>query len=63
MNSRRVGSVEEAVRLAEELKRSDHSYWFRGQAKDWPIRSSFVRLKPEDRQLALEKRKRGQVCF
>jgi len=51
----KVNSVEEAVRAANQLKSTGRSYWFRGQAKDWPIRSSLVRVKPEDRQLALQK--------
>src|SRR5713226_7760249 len=55
MNRIKVDSVEEAVRAAKQLKRPGRSFWFRGQAKDWPLRSSFVRVKPEDRQLALEK--------
>lgn len=50
-----VESVEEAVRAAEQLKRPGRLYWFRGQSQDWPLRSSLVRVDPENRDLALEK--------
>lgn len=55
MNRIKVDSVEEAVRVAEQLKRPGRTYWFRGQEKGWPLRSSLVRVRPEDRQRALEK--------
>ncbi|MGA1870915.1 MAG: FRG domain-containing protein [bacterium] len=55
MNRIKVESVEEAVYAAEQLKRSGRPYWFRGQAKGWPLRSSFVRINQADRNLALEK--------
>ncbi len=58
MDRIKVDSVEEAVRAAEQLKRSGHTYWFRGQAKNWPVRSSLARLEPEDRQLAMKKVRR-----
>lgn len=61
MRKIKVDSVEEAVRVAEQLKHSGRTYWFRGQAKDWPLRSSFIRLKPEDQQLALEKHARYEA--
>jgi hypothetical protein len=51
----KVENVEEAIRAAEQLKRSGRPYWFRGQRKDWPVRSSLLRLTPEDRNLAMEK--------
>ncbi len=50
-----VDSVEDAVRAAEQLQRSGRPYWFRGQAKDWPLRSSLVRVTAENRDLVLEK--------
>lgn len=55
MNRIRVDNVEEAVRVADGLKRSGKKYWFRGQRKDWPVQSSFVRLEPDSREDALEK--------
>jgi FRG domain len=55
MHRTKVGSVEEAVRAAEQLQRSGRSYWFRGQAKDWPLRSSLARVTAENRASALEK--------
>jgi len=51
----KVESVEEAVRVAEQLKCSDRSYWFRGQTKDWPVRSTLARVASEDRNRMLEK--------
>jgi hypothetical protein len=52
----RVDNVEEAVRLAEKSKQSGKYDWFRGQTKDWPVRSSFVRLKDEaSQEAALDK--------
>lgn len=55
MHTITVASVEEAVRAAEQLKSQGRANWFRGQAKNWPVRSSMVRLNSEDRDLALEK--------
>ncbi len=55
MNNIKVESVEEAVRVAEQLNRPDRSYWFRGQTKDWPVRSTLARIAPEDRERMLEK--------
>lgn len=55
MSRIKVDSVEDAVTAAQQLMRPDRPYWFRGQAQDWPVRSSLVRVKPDDRQLALEK--------
>jgi hypothetical protein len=55
MGRTKVGSVEEAVRAANELKRSGRLYWFRGQAKDWPLQSSLARVRPEDREALMAK--------
>jgi hypothetical protein len=63
MNTIKVDSVEEAVERANQLRRSGRTWWFRGQVKDWPLRSSFVRMKPEERQLALERLARYEAWF
>jgi len=55
MHRIKVESVEEAVRAAQQLKRPGRPYWFRGQSKDWPLRSSLVRINPENRDVAMEK--------
>ncbi len=47
MHRIRVESVEEAVKAAKELMGSNRTFWFRGQAKDWPLRSSLVRARME----------------
>ena len=47
MNTARVKDVEEAVQLAERWKQSGDHDCFRGQTRNWPVRSSFVRLEDE----------------
>jgi hypothetical protein len=54
MEDIRVATVEEAVQAAQELGNSDISYWFRGESKVRPLRSSYVRLNPEAQKNALE---------
>ena len=58
MHTIRVESVEEAVREAERRKSDGRAYWFRGQAKNWPVRSSAVRLDAKNRELVSEKIRR-----
>lgn len=48
-------SVEEAIRIAEGLKRSGRSYWFRGQAKNWPLKSSLARINPANHDIVMKK--------
>jgi hypothetical protein len=55
MKGIKVESVEEAVNMAENLKSSGRTFLFRGQEKDWPIKSSFVRIKPEYQDINLQK--------
>lgn len=50
-----VDSVEDAVRLAEERKDAGLAHWFRGQAKEWRVHPTFVRLTLEKRERALER--------
>lgn len=40
----RVGSLTEAIELAEQRKREGTHDWFRGQGKNWPLVSSYMRL-------------------
>lgn len=55
MSITKVRDVEEAVELAQELKRSGSHDWFRGQTKNWPVKSSLVRLDQSLNQAVLEK--------
>ena len=53
-----VDSLEEALQLAGEYKRSRKYDWFRGQTGLWPLLSSANRLNDEERNEAEEKLKR-----
>jgi hypothetical protein len=55
-----VGSVEDAIQAAKQLIRPDRTFWFRGQAKNWPVKSSLVRVKPQDQHFIMEKLARFQ---
>jgi len=44
----KVANVNEAVRLAEELRRTGEYDWFRGQIQDWPLKSSLIRVPEQD---------------
>lgn len=43
-----VQNIEEAVALAEELKRRGSHTWFRGQLQNWPLVPSYYRLPDEE---------------
>lgn len=58
MNRIEASSVEEAVKIAKELKNSGRTYWFRGQAKEWTLQSSLNRLHQIDRDLVMKKLER-----
>jgi FRG domain len=47
-----VSSLAEAVRVAEKLRASRMCDWFRGQARNWPLQSSFVRRDDAGREVA-----------
>jgi len=51
----RVKNVSEAVALAEEFKRNGTHDWFRGQVSNWPLKSSYVRLKEEQLDETMQK--------
>lgn len=55
MSITKVTDVEEAIELAETLKRAGSHNWFRGQTKNWPVKSSLVRLDESLKQITLEK--------
>lgn len=55
MSTVRVDSVEEAVQVAGRLRESGRTYWFRGESKVRPLRSSLARKNPEEREIAVEK--------
>jgi len=45
--------VEEAVAVCATLQKAGRYDWFRGQTRDWPLRSSFIRLDSEQREEGL----------
>jgi hypothetical protein len=51
----RAQNVDEAVALATAFKRDETYDWFRGQISNWLLKSSFVRLRPEQQDEALQK--------
>jgi hypothetical protein len=53
-----VNDVYEAVTLAEHFHKTGKYDWFRGQKRDWPLKSSFVRLDEQKQKDAQEKLKR-----
>lgn len=52
---RRVPNLKSAIALAEQMKANGEANWFRGQTRLWPVLSSFVRRKPDERQAAIER--------
>ncbi len=53
-----VDSLEEALRLSEDYKKTGKYNWFRGQTGLWPLVSSANRLNDQERSEAEEKLKR-----
>ena len=51
----RMDSIEDAIEMAQQLKKNGDYNLFRGQRKNWPLRSSFARLNDDQRKEALEK--------
>lgn len=51
----RVSSVNEAVALAETFQREGTHDWFRGQVSNWPLASTFGRLRANRRAAATER--------
>jgi len=51
----RVRNVSAAVELASALQLEGKHDWFRGQLENWPLRSTFSRLTPVEKQDALHK--------
>src|SRR4028118_418313 len=56
----RTKDAAEAVALATELKLNGTYDWFRGQISNWPLKSSFARLKPEAVDETMQKLTRFQ---
>ena len=50
-----VSGLAEAVELAEELRASRMCDWFRGQTRNWPLQSSFVRRDNAGQEVARER--------
>jgi hypothetical protein len=55
MSRIRVNSVEKAVDHANQLKASGGRHWFRGQGKDWPVQSTFLRVPAAQRDRTMQK--------
>ncbi len=51
----RASNLEAALAMAERMRTSGHATWFRGQTRNWPVLSSFVRKEPADRKVAIER--------
>jgi hypothetical protein len=50
--------VREAIRIAESFRAQGAYDWFRGQRADWPLKSSFARLRSHEEDSALERAER-----
>lgn len=50
----RVNNVNEAIQVAQKLKKFGHHDLFRGQRENWPLISSFLRLSADDRERELK---------
>ena len=50
-----MNSVEKAVDHANQLKASGGRHWFRGQEKDWPVQSTFLRVPAAQRDSTMQK--------
>jgi hypothetical protein len=59
----KAANVQEAVVLATDLKQMGKYNWFRGQIQNWPLLSSFARLKTEKVDEALQKAARFEHWF
>ena len=59
----KAANVQEAVVLATDLKQMGKYNWFRGQIQNWPLLSSFARLKTEKSTEALQKAARFEHWF
>lgn len=59
----KASNVQEAVALATDFKQKGKYNWFRGQIQNWPLVSSFARLKAEEVDEALQKVARFEHWF
>jgi len=59
----KAANVQEALVLATEFKQMGKYDWFRGQIQNWPLVSSFARLKMEEVDEALQKAARFEHWF
>jgi FRG domain len=55
MSRTRVKSLKEAIDCANELKASKRRLWFRGQRKDWPVKSTFMRIPREQHESTMRR--------
>ncbi|KAA3610675.1 MAG: FRG domain-containing protein [Calditrichaeota bacterium] len=51
----RTANIGTALKLAEELKVTGKANWFRGQTRNWPLLSSYVRKTPSEQKMAIER--------
>lgn len=57
-----AATVIEAVELATKFKNEGRCNWFRGQVKDWPLRSSLARASFNEKDYALADKRYGLFC-
>jgi hypothetical protein len=57
---RRASGLAEAVELAEKLRATGTCDWFRGQTRNWPLQSSFVRRDADGQAVARQQLTRFQ---
>ena len=50
-----ASSLETALQMAETMRATGGASWFRGQTRNWPLLSSFVRCNPSDQSDAFER--------
>src|SRR5262245_34658488 len=58
-----AANVQEAVRVAQQLKAEGSYDWFRGQVCDWPPYATFFRMGVERQEEAILKTKRRMQMF
>jgi hypothetical protein len=59
----RVANVNDAVRLAEDLRTKGEYDWFRGQIQDWPLKSTLSRVPEQDWEETMAKIARFEYWF
>lgn len=52
---RHCKDLAEAIAIAQAMKAGGSADWFRGQVRNWPLQSAFVRRGPAEREAALDR--------